>query len=97
MCGTWLAENAEPEKVAKNRHLSAIAQLCRAISSQPRHVSTIGKKLIKQQYVLQMSPQYGEHRPTNGLDRLATLGHPIIFQRVSRLGSVTAWQSSSGC
>jgi len=24
------------------------------------------------------------------------LGHPIIFQRVSRLGSVTARQSSSG-
>jgi len=24
------------------------------------------KKLVKQQYVLQMSPQYGEHRPTNG-------------------------------
>ena len=28
----------------KNRHLSTIAQLCRAISSQLRHVSTIGKK-----------------------------------------------------
>jgi len=24
------------------------------------------KKLVKQQYVLQMSPQYGELRPTNG-------------------------------
>ena len=31
----------------KNRHLSTIAQLCRAISSQLRHVSTIGKKLVK--------------------------------------------------
>jgi len=30
------------------------------ISSQVRHVSTIGKKLVKQQYVLQMPPQYGE-------------------------------------
>ena len=27
---------------------------------------------------------------------MAGLGHPIIFQRVSRLGSVTARQSSSG-
>jgi len=44
MCGTRLAENAGPQKVAKNRHLGTIAQLCRAISSQPRHVSTIGKK-----------------------------------------------------
>ena len=30
-------------KMAKNRHLSTIAQLCRAVSSQRRHVSTIGK------------------------------------------------------
>ena len=95
-CCTRLAGNAGPKKVAKNRHLSTIAQLYRAISSQPRHVSTIGKKLVKQQYVLQMSPQYGEHRPTNSWDRLAGLGHPIIFQRVSRLGSITAWHSSSG-
>jgi len=28
---------------AKNRHLSTIAQLCRAVSLQLRHVSTIGK------------------------------------------------------
>ena len=40
---------------AKNRHLGTIAQLCRAISSQLRHVSTIGKKLVKQQYLLRMS------------------------------------------
>jgi len=96
MCGMQLAENAGPKKVAKNRHLGTITQLCRAISLQPRQISTIGKKLVKQQYVLQMFPQYGEHRPTNGLDRLAGLGHPIIFQRVSHLVSVTARQSSSG-
>jgi len=56
MCGTRLAENTGRKKVAKNRHLGTIAQLCRAISSQLRHVSTIGKKLVKQQYVLHMSP-----------------------------------------
>jgi len=33
-------------KVAKNRHLGTIAQLCRAISSQLRHVLTIGKNLL---------------------------------------------------
>jgi len=33
----------------KNRHLGTIAQLRRAISSQVRHVSTIGKKLVKQE------------------------------------------------
>ena len=30
----------------KNRHLRTIAQLCRAVSSQLKHVSTIGKKLL---------------------------------------------------
>jgi len=40
MCGKRLSENAGP----KNRHLGTITQFCRAISSQPRHVSTIGKK-----------------------------------------------------
>ena len=30
----------------KNRHLGTIAQVCRAVSSQPRHTSTIGKKLL---------------------------------------------------
>jgi len=35
--------------------MGTIAQLRRAISSQLRHVSTIGKKLVKQQYLLQMS------------------------------------------
>jgi len=54
------------------------------------------KKIVKQQYLPQMSLQYGELRPSNGWDRLAGLGHPIIFQRLLRLGSVTARQSSSG-
>jgi len=33
----------------KNRHFGTIAQICRAISSELRHVSTIGKKLVTQQ------------------------------------------------
>ena len=33
--------------------------------------------------------------PTNGWDLLASLGHPCKFQRVSRLGSLTARHSSS--
>ena len=42
--GLKYAANTGRKKVAKNRHLATIAQLCRAISSQLRHVSTIGKK-----------------------------------------------------
>jgi len=69
---------------------------CRAISSQLRHVSTIGKTLVKQQYLPHRSLQYGEVRPTSGSDRFVSLGHPSSFQRISRLGSVTARHSSSG-
>jgi len=45
-CCTRLAENTGRKKVAKNRHMGSIAQLCWAISSQLRHLSTIGKKLL---------------------------------------------------
>ena len=43
-----------------------------------------------------MSPQYGELRLTSVWDRFVSLGHPRKFQRLSRLGSVTARYSSSG-
>jgi len=46
MCCLRLAANTGRKKVAKNCHLGTIAQLCRAISSQLRHVSTIGKNLL---------------------------------------------------
>ena len=72
MCCTRLDGNTG----RKNRHLRTIAQLYRAVSSQLRHVLTVGEKLVKQQYVLHMSPQYGELRPTNGWDRFGSLGHP---------------------
>jgi len=93
MSETWctrLAANTWRKNDAKNRHLAIIAQLCPAISSQLKHVSTIGKKLVKQQYVLHKCAQYGELRPTSGWDRSGSLGDPCKFQRVSRLGSVTA-------
>ena len=95
MCLTWLTENTGLENYSKNSHLCTIAQLCRAISLQLWHVSTIGKKLVKQQYLLYMSPQYGELLPTSGWDHFVSFGHPCKFQRVSRLGSVTAWHSST--
>ena len=54
------------------------------------------KNLVKQQYLLYMSPQYGELRPTSGWDSFVSLGHPCKFQLVSHLGSITARHSSSG-
>jgi len=54
------------------------------------------KKLVKQQYLPHMSLQYGELRPISGWDLLASLGYPNKFQRVSRLGSVTARHCGTG-
>jgi len=54
------------------------------------------KKLVKHQYLLHMSPQYGKLWPTSGWERTGSLGHPFKFQRVSRLGSYCT-ASSSGC
>ena len=41
-----VAENTGRENDAKNYHMRTIAQLCRVVSSQLRHVSTIGKNLL---------------------------------------------------
>jgi len=46
MCCTRLAANTGRKNVAKNRHLGSIAQIRRAISSQLKQVSTIGKNLL---------------------------------------------------
>ena len=45
MCCMWLTENAGRKKWLKI-HLGTITQLCRAIYSQLRHISTIGKNLL---------------------------------------------------
>jgi len=62
MCCMQLAGNAGPENSPKIRHLGTIAQLCRAMSSQLRHLSPIGKKTVKQQCLPHMFSQYGELR-----------------------------------
>jgi len=80
------------QKSRQNRHVGTIAQICRAMSSQLRQ----SEKIIKQQYFLHMFPQYGELRSTSGWDRLTGLGHPSKFQRLSRLGFVTAAASLNG-
>jgi len=46
MCRMRLDGNTGRKNDAKHLHLCTIAQLCRAISSQLRHVSTIGKKIL---------------------------------------------------
>jgi len=46
MCCTRLAGNAGPKESLKIHLLGTIAQICRAISSQPRNISTIGKNCL---------------------------------------------------
>ena len=97
MCCMRLAENTGRKKSPKISHLCTIAQLCRAISSQLRlYISTIGKKLVKQQYLLHMFSQYGELRSIIGWERFTSLGHPSKFQPFSRFGRVTAATSLNG-
>jgi len=66
MCGMLLAENAGPKKVAK---IAIWAQSHNFVGLYLRNQGTYRqseKKLLKQQYALHMSPQYGELRPTSG-------------------------------
>jgi len=92
---TRLAVNTGCKQSPKICHLGTIAQLSRAVSSQLRHISTIGKKLVRHQY-LPLSSQYGERRPTNGWDQFTCLGHPSKFQQDSRIGCAAAATSLTG-
>jgi len=92
ICCARLAGNAGPKKSPSGHHratLSGYIFATKAYINNP-------KKTINQQYLPHTSSQYGELRPTSGWDRFVSLGHPYKFQRVSRLGSVTARYSSSG-
>jgi len=88
MCCTWLAENTgrknDAKKSPSGHHPTTLSGYIFATT-----VSTTGKKL-KQQYLINMSSQYGELRPTSRWDRFGSLGHTSYFQRLPRLGSVTA-------
>ena len=79
----------------KSRPLGTIPQLCRAISLQLRHVSTIGKKLLSSSTSSTCPHNMVNFGPL-AAEIFVSLGHPCKFQRVSRLGSVTARHSSSG-
>ena len=74
--------------IGRKKSLSAHNFVGLSISLQLRHVLTIGKKLVKQQYLLHMCSQYGERRPTNGWDWLVGLGHPGRFNGLHILASL---------
>jgi len=67
------------QKSPKIPHLCTIAQLCRAVYLQQRHVSTIGKKAVEQQYLFHVSSQYGELGPLTAEIGLVVMGTPANF------------------
>ena len=84
---------------ANNCHLATIIQLCQAVSSQLRHVSTLEKKLVKQQYlrtcphnILNFRPLaaeicwrvWGTPANFNGFGVLAALLHGTLVVRVNQ-------------
>jgi len=73
---TWCALSANLGCRSKICHMHTITQLYRAICLQLRHVSTIGKKLVKQQYLRHMSLQCGELQPPSSWDWLVSFGYP---------------------
>jgi len=81
------------QKIAKNSPSAHHRKICRAISSQLRHIIDNRKNLLTSSIL--PTCLYKRLRPTNGWDRSGSLGHPNFFQWVSRLGSVTARHSSS--
>jgi len=85
------------QKIAKNSpSWHRRTTLSRCIFTTMARIDNRNLKLVKQQYLLYMSSQYGELQPTSGWDLLASLGHPSKFQWVSHFGSVTAWHSTGG-
>ena len=84
------------QKIAKNSSSAHHrATLSGYIFANKVHIDN-QRKFVKQQYLLHMFSQYAELRPTNGWDWLRSLGHSSKFQRVSRLGFVTAPTSLNG-
>jgi len=97
MCCTRLARNVEPKNDTKNRHLGTIAQLWWAISSQQRHVLTIGKNLLNTSSTCPdnmvkfgpltaeiVSGVWGTPAHFNGFRVLAALLHGILVVGVSQ-------------
>jgi len=90
MCCMRLAENTGHKKSPSGHHHTTLSG---CIFTTKASIDN-RKKLIKQQYLLHMSPQDGELWPSNGWDRFTTLGHPTKFQRVSHLVFVTAAEAN---
>jgi len=84
-CCTRLVENTGRKKSPKIRNLRTVAQLCRAISLQLRHMSTIGKKLAKQQYLHHVFSQCVNFDPLAAEIGSLVWGTPANFNGIASL------------
>jgi len=94
MCCTQLVEDTERKKSPEIRHLGTMTQLFRAVSLQLRHASTIEKKLVKHQYLLNVLSQYGKLRSTNSWDWFRSFGAPRQISAFRVLASLLHWPRS---
>jgi len=76
------------QKWCKKSPSGHITQLCWAISSQLRHILTVGKKLVKQQYVLHMSSLYGKLGPLTAEICWRVWRSPANFNRFCVMASL---------
>jgi len=90
MCCTWLAENTGRKNYPKIAIWAPSHNFVGYIFTIKACIDSRKKKLVKQQYLLRMSSQYGELRPTNGCGWFGCLGHPTKFQWVLHLAFITA-------
>jgi len=93
MCCARLAANTGRKKSPSRHHCTSLSGY---IFTTKACIDNPKKNLVKQQYLLHMSSQYGELRPTSGWKRFGSLGHPSKFQRGLHLGFVTAGTSHNG-
>jgi len=82
------------QKIAKNRHLGTITKVCLSGYIFATEAYIDNRKKLLNNNISSTCPR--ELRPTNDWDRIGSLGHPTKFQRVSRLGFVTASTSLTG-
>ena len=94
MCCTWLAGNTGRKKSPSAHHRTTLLGYIFVTEARIDN----RKKFVKHQYLLHISLQYGELRPANGWDPLASLGTPANFNgyRVLAALLVTTRYSSSG-
>jgi len=95
MCCTRLAEIQDTKIVKKFPICAPLYNFVGCIFSTMVYRQS-EKKLAKHQYLFHMFSQYGELRSVSGWDRFINFGHRSKFQRVSRVGFVTAPTSLNG-